>query len=93
MSARNSWACLLVDFHFFRAGDHRFRSIGANQLWPILRKQVTAGEDVSPDDASIDGDDDAHRIAIAQLVNQALIILLDRLGDGVDLFADFLSFR
>ena len=79
-----------VHFNLFCARDHSFGRVRTHQLWPIFREQVGAGEDVGPDDASVDGDDHSDRVAVAQLADQSLIVLLDGLGDCVYLLADFL---
>ena len=92
MSARKPCALSGRDFHLLRAGDDRFRSVGTDEFRPVFRKQVTAGEDIGPDDFPVDGDNHAYSIAIAQLPDQGLVTLLDRLRDSVHLFSDFCVF-
>src|ERR1700733_4277164 len=75
-------ACLAA----LRSRYHGFRSIGADQLRPISFEQLRAGENIGPDDASIDRNHHSDRLTIAQLCDQALIVVFDRLGNLVDFF-------
>src|ERR1700722_5931076 len=61
-----------------------------DQLRPIFLQQVRAGEDVSPDQLAVDCDRYADRVLVAQLLNQALVVALDGLGDGIDSLLHFL---
>src|ERR1019366_4446648 len=52
--------------------------------------QMGARENVSPHNFSVHGDHDAHRILVAQLADNAFVVALYRLGDGINLFLYFL---
>src|SRR5437879_1168664 len=73
----------------FGARHHRLRGIGADKLWPILLQQLGARENISPHNFSIHRDHDAHRVLIAQLADDAFVVALYWLSDGLDLLLHF----
>jgi len=63
---------------------------GAHQLRPIFLQQLGARKNVGPDNFSVHGDHDAHRILIAQLADDAFVVALHRFGDSINLLLNFL---
>src|SRR5581483_12273605 len=53
-----------------RARRHCFGGIGAEEFWPIFFEQSGTGEDVRPDNFSIDCNDRASRFCGAQLLER-----------------------
>jgi hypothetical protein len=74
-----------LHFRSLCASNDRFAGIRAHKLRPVFLQQVRTRKNVGLHNISVDSNHNSDRILVSKLLNHALVVALNRRGDGIHL--------